>query len=301
MRDITKISTILPNSIKRRLFVNHVLSTCEKSFSESHQREEFKNFAETIWDLRFQHITFNILDFYTDFGKFKFYMLVDLSIKASSFLDIPLGDIAKLGSWENKFKIKDMFNEDDDNQSIRDKWANDFVLVWNVLGSITKWRKRIFDEAELSGATILDYGCSVGILSYLAKSYGIAHTVISDVPGVVLDFAEYQLGDLCTKVPVTSDSPPPEITEFQYDVAYAHHVLEHVPEPYEVVEAIHKSLKPGGTFYVTFANLPMTVGGINLVKAQEEREAVLQYLRSNFEVIKWWETETEYILKKNPI
>lgn len=297
MRDFTKITTLLPEPIKRKIFVSNVYKIAKKHFSDD-ELQDFNGYPEALWKKRFSQITFNAFDMYTDFGKLKVYILIELSLKAAKFMNVKLIDLAELGSWENKFKIKELFNTDDDNQTIRDKWGNDLVLAWNVLGSITKWRKRIFDENLLNGSTIIDYGCSTGVLSRYAQEFGIKHSVISDVPGVVLDFAEYQLGDLCTKVPVVSDSPPNEIGNFEYDVAYCHHTLEHVPEPLEVVQKIYDSLKVGGYFYVTFANLPMTVGGINLVKAQEDRDSVLNFFKENFEILHWWESETEYILIK---
>jgi len=88
------------------------------------------------------------------------------------------------------------------------------------------------------------------------------------------------------------------LQEYTFDVAYCHHTLEHVPEPLEVVQSIFNQLVPGGHFFVTFADLPMTTGGINLVKSQEDRNVVLNWCMENFEVIKFWKKEFEYVLRK---
>lgn len=297
MRDLTKITTFLPDSVKKRIFVKKLYKIANNELTQD-ELEKFNGFPEALWEERFKYITFNLYDFYNDFGNLKYKILVELSMKATKYMNITYFELASIGSWDNKFKIKDLFNFDDDNKTIRDKWANDMVLAWNVVGSVTKWRKRIFDKNLLKDATIIDYGCSVGVLSRFAIEFGASHSVISDVPGTVLDFAEYQLGNKCSKVPVIDDNPPSKIREFSYDVAYCHHTLEHVPEPLNVVKDIYSSLKSGGYFYVTYANLPMTIGGINLVKAQEERNDVLKFFRDNFHIVKWWENETEYILIK---
>ena len=42
----------------------------------------------------------------------------------------------------------------------------------------------------------------------------------------------------------------------------------------------------------------MTEGGINLVKAQEDRADVLVWLENNFEVVSWRASKVEYVLKK---
>jgi len=169
-----------------------------------------KLFISNLWDYRYSKIRTDVCELWFEFGRIKLIMIFEMSLHASKRYGVPLSEIPRLGRWATKFSIRDSFTQSDDNATVRRKWSTVDVVFWNIVAGLTKWESKLFPVQDLRNAVILDYGCNIGVLSYLALNAGARHSVIIDVPGESLDFAASFLGgrSSITAVPVTEDFPP---------------------------------------------------------------------------------------------
>lgn len=291
----------------RYFFSQPVLASLFKAFGRSAlagnpataglTAEEVGAFVDAIWTHRYSKIRCDPWEFREEFGRRKLAMILTMARHAATVRSLPLLEVVQRGRWEVKYQVRDRFTPGESTADARAKWAPDDVMFWNIIAGL-KWEPGIFEPSVLTGATVLDYGCNVGALSYLARQHGAGKLLLVDVPGTALDFAASVHAEPRLVFPVTSNGTPDGLGAHQVDVAFCFHVLEHVPEPMEVVRTIHRMLRPGGIFYVTFAAMPETEGGCNLREAQSERPKVLKFLRESFEVLEWNERRVEYKLRK---
>jgi len=115
--------------------------------------------------------------------------------------------------------------------------------------------KYIGERVELSQARVLDVGCGGGILSEALAEKGANVTAI-DVAPRVLETARLHLLESGLDVDYRqatieqlADDQPAE-----YDVVTCLEMLEHVPEPASIIEAIARVLKPGGQVFLSTLN-----------------------------------------------
>ena len=266
--------------------------------SQSLSDETLRAFIDGLWRERYSQIRCDPWEFAEPFGQTKLEMILRMALHAASKYGVDFLSVPHLGRWEVKFQIRDRFSKTDSLEQIRHKWGERDVVYWNIVAGLTKWEKKLFAHEQLKGGRILDYGCNVGVLSHLALQHGAVQTVLVEVPGATLDFASSFLASQARALPVENTFPPVGLDQLEFDVAYCYHVLEHVPEPLAVVTKIHERLRPGGIFHVTYANLTMTEGGINLVSAQTLRAQILDWFRTHYEVVNWDEANVEYVLRK---
>lgn len=114
------------------------------------------------------------------------------------------------------------------------------------------------EHAALKQAKVLDVGCGGGILSESLARVGAEVTGI-DIAPRVLATARLHLHESGLEVEYAQST----VEEYaaahpgQFDVITCMEMLEHVPEPSSVIEAIHALLKPGGkAFFSTLNRTP---------------------------------------------
>lgn len=119
--------------------------------------------------------------------------------------------------------------------------------------------KFIADRADLSGGQILDVGCGGGILAEsLARKGGqvtgidVAARVLATArlhlheSGLNVDYQEKLVEDLAQEAPES------------FDLVTCMEMLEHVPDPASIIQAIAALLKPGGHgFFSTLNRTPL--------------------------------------------
>jgi SAM-dependent methyltransferase len=102
---------------------------------------------------------------------------------------------------------------------------------------------------------VLDWGCGKGQNAYLMKQNGF-DVVACDIQG---EFFGKEIPLLAGIDLVALEDPvklPFETASF--DIVTSFGVLEHVPKDLESMREIHRILKPGGVFFITFLPYPLS-------------------------------------------
>lgn len=101
-----------------------------------------------------------------------------------------------------------------------------------------------------SRGNLLDIGPSVGAFAYLAKAAGFEVSTIERDPDCCR-FLERVVGVRA----VQSDDPAGALrAEQHFDVITLWHVIEHLPEPWELLAEATKKLRPGGLLVISAPN-----------------------------------------------
>lgn len=110
-------------------------------------------------------------------------------------------------------------------------------------------------RVALAGKRVLDVGCGGGLLAESLTRAGAAVTAIDLAPGMIevarLHAAEagltidYRLAEPATLLPAGRDG---------FDVVTCMEMLEHVPEPADMLATLAALVRPGGTLFVSTLN-----------------------------------------------
>ncbi len=115
--------------------------------------------------------------------------------------------------------------------------------------------KYIGDRFDLRDAHVLDVGCGGGILSEAMAAKGAKVTAIDVVPRV-LDIAKLHLLESGVEVDYRLETIE-RLADHQpdaFDLVTCLEMLEHVPDPASVIDAIARTLKPGGHVFLSTLN-----------------------------------------------
>jgi len=102
---------------------------------------------------------------------------------------------------------------------------------------------RLFDKlGARPGHRLLDLGCGCG-----EKAAFLRDRLALDVTGLEPNRTAAERARTVFKVPTINDFfPTAAIEPGSFDLVYFNHVIEHVPEPVQLLNAISDALKPGG-------------------------------------------------------
>lgn len=131
------------------------------------------------------------------------------------------------------------------------------------------------------GRRILEYGCGFApIVTSMVRSKlsGFDYT-IADIRTLNYAFAKYRLlphGVNC----VDLDPFQGSWFEQRFDTIFLLTVIEHLPNPLEVVRELTDCLKPGG--YLIFDYILSEGKGLDTLAAVEQRPVVLEFLRNHY-------------------
>jgi 2-polyprenyl-6-hydroxyphenyl methylase / 3-demethylubiquinone-9 3-methyltransferase len=111
------------------------------------------------------------------------------------------------------------------------------------------------ERASLRDKRVLDVGCGGGLLSEAMAARG-AHVTGIDLAPLTIEVAE--LHALESKLPVRYLRESAEVhaahSAGAYDIVTCMEMLEHVPEPDSVLQALQKLVRPGGDIVVSTLN-----------------------------------------------
>lgn len=134
--------------------------------------------------------------------------------------------------------------------------------------------------------SILEYGCGSAILTeYLLHHRPDARFSVADIPSTTLEFVKWKQRTLRMPYQILTIGEGPDGIPLRadYDLIICQDVLEHTPNPLEIVTAFADHLTEGGVLILDFLNAP---GGENLTAAVEQREAVKDLLRTRLRALK---------------
>lgn len=142
-----------------------------------------------------------------------------------------------------------------------------------------RWYRQLIKH--IHNPSVLEYGCGSAVLTeYLLDKYPDLSYTVADIPSNTLDFVRWKqkkynypyktltIGPGKSGIPLVST----------YSLIICQDVLEHTPNPLEIVTAFVEHLAPGGVLVLDFLK---GSGGENLVEAREQRESVKLYLKRN--------------------
>ncbi len=134
--------------------------------------------------------------------------------------------------------------------------------------------------------SILEYGCGSAVLTeYLLRRRPDARFSVADIPSTTLEFVQWKKQALGLPYEILTIGVGREGIPLrnEYDLIICQDVLEHTPNPFEIVSAFIDHLSVGGVLVLDFMNAP---GGENLKAAVEQREAVKEALRTRLHPLK---------------
>ncbi len=134
--------------------------------------------------------------------------------------------------------------------------------------------------------SILEYGCGSAVLTeYLLRRRPDARFTVADIPSTTLEFVQWKQKTLGLPYEILTIGLGREGIPLrnEYDLIICQDVLEHTPNPFEIVSAFIEHLSVGGVLVLDFMNAP---GGENLKAAVDQREAVKEALRNRLHPLK---------------
>jgi SAM-dependent methyltransferase len=107
----------------------------------------------------------------------------------------------------------------------------------------------------VDGKLVLDLGCGPGLYSAALEAAG-ATVVSADI-----DFADVRAAGERVDRAMVADARRLPIANGCFDAVVCSNVLEHTPDPFEVVAEIERVLRPGGWTYLSWTNWLSPWGG----------------------------------------
>jgi len=186
------------------------------------------------------------LDFFPAVQYKKYSFAEGVIRETSDFLEIPPEEV--LARFKQGFKEQgdelpekpspaeaEQYYRVSQNELIRQMWA----VGWE------KHRRAAIDDIVKYcplGGRALDYGGGVGWDSIILRRHGLDMSFM-ELDGILSRFAAFRFASREMKIPVYH---PGSLPQTCFDLAFAHAVLEHLPNPLHGLAMIHKSLKRDG-------------------------------------------------------
>lgn len=140
--------------------------------------------------------------------------------------------------------------------------------------------------SHFKNPSILEYGCGSAVLTeWLIEKFPQCKYTVADIPSATMDFIKwkkdyYKYGYEILEIGKGKEGIP---LKENYDLIICQDVLEHTPNPLEIVQVFCEHLNKNGILIIDFIDCE---GGENLPQSLAQREAVKEYLKNNLYPIK---------------
>jgi SAM-dependent methyltransferase len=147
-----------------------------------------------------------------------------------------------------------------------------------------RWLARLVEHVERP--SMLEYGCgSAALTEWLLQRFPRYRFTVADIPSTTRDFVEwkqerYSLPYEVVRIDPASGADP---LRGSFDLIVCKDVLEHTPNPLDIVGWLVDHLAPGGVLVLDFLVSP---GGENLERAVAQRDAVKALLATRLTALK---------------
>lgn len=121
-------------------------------------------------------------------------------------------------------------------------------LVETLVRIVAARQARFLTRGLSAGARVLDVGCGRGVMLRAFADRGF------EVHGTEFSAAATRGADPRAKLHITSRLADTALPAESFDQIVLWHVFEHLPDPRETVEEIHRLLKPGGKCVIAVPN-----------------------------------------------
>ncbi|MFA4826216.1 MAG: class I SAM-dependent methyltransferase [Methanoregula sp.] len=133
---------------------------------------------------------------------------------------------------------------------------------------------------------ILEYGCGVAPITQSCLRFSIKEQqcfTIADIRSFSFHYAKYQLSKF-EKVTFI-DIPPHKPVQFpkKFDLVFLMTVIEHLPDPLEVLQGITNNLNDDAILIFDFVKSEGK--GLDTIEALRQRKEVLDFINSNYSLI----------------
>ncbi len=144
----------------------------------------------------------------------------------------------------------------------------------------------VYLTSHIKNPSILEYGAGSAILTeYLIEKYPDYSYTVADIPSNTLEFVKWKKSKFNYAYNILTIGNGKEGIPIKksYDLIICKNVLEHIPNPLEIVKSFIEHLSEGGVLVLDFFK---GAGGENLQMALDQREDVKQVLKESLITLK---------------
>ncbi|MCU0426309.1 MAG: class I SAM-dependent methyltransferase [Candidatus Kapabacteria bacterium] len=149
-------------------------------------------------------------------------------------------------------QIEEIYNQDDNHYFVSDTKNADFVEGEEWLRATSRFfisRLKGYSKQPLETSSVLDFGCGTGITLSELQKLGSTCTGVEMSPWACR-YGRERFGLTMLNEDIMNVHLEPE----SFDIILMSHVIEHLPNPVEIVSRLATFLKPGGTLMVCTPN-----------------------------------------------
>jgi SAM-dependent methyltransferase len=192
-----------------------------------------------------------------------------------------------------RVRFQNLNHTDESNdKTFLEAWQKD-ESIYLLFGNIWKYAKSAYLDflpyfffLPKSGK-VLEYGCGIAPFTTAMKLYFPSRKYsyeMSDIMQISFLYAIYRLSNYKEIKYHILEPHNNLVKDKMYDIIICQTVLEHVPNPLQVVQSFYNTLENNGI--LVFDYIKGDGKGLDSKKSSDEREAVLDFINSHFTIIK---------------
>lgn len=224
-------------------------------------------------------------DYLEDFNKYWINELNGRPIEINSFHYLR-------NELRKEFQYLETTESESDSNLFLEPWQN-LTTIYLLFSAVYKYGCMPFSYFPYrkwinNKDNILEYGCGIApfTTSLIRAGFNCSFT-LADIPQINFHFAKWLVKNSNKKVRFIDIVPYKRtILNEKYDVIVLCTVLEHLPDPYEVIKNLTKQLKTVGRLLFDYILSDGDGDGLESMAGLNERREVLEFIEKNFQICK---------------